>query len=168
MRAHTHPYNHTYTHTRHWGHADTKTVNENTETQVKDFSSLVYLSPSLAPLPFPRLFQSPSPAPLSPWQHWHHSEVDTPTVVVLIQWWVTDTHLRTSLWKLHLRTRAAIGQNTKWIGAVAARQQTQGSNTHICGSYRSNQREIFDVNTPERLFFLTACLSVSSRTCHAN
>lgn len=92
------------------------------------FSCLSPMCPSLAvtcPSAFPRLHLSPSLAPPSPWQHWHHREVDTPTVVVAIQQWVTDAHLRTSLWKLHLRTWTAIGRNTKWVFSVCLQLESR-------------------------------------------
>lgn len=129
-----------------WQHADTNPAYENTQTQVKDFSSLGPVClPPLRHLPLSLffllvlLYLSPSSALLSPWQHWHHGEVDTPTVVVLIQRWVTDTHLRTSLWKLHLRT--AIGENTKWIGACLCRAAVM----HICGSEDRTPRDQYSV-----------------------
>lgn len=116
---------HTHTHSLTSRHKDS--VWKYTNTSEGFFlSPCVCLRPSPAPSPFPHFYLSPSSAPLSPWQHWHHGEVDSPTVVVLIQRWVTDTHLRTSLWKRHARTCTAIGQNTKWLCVLAAQEQTQG------------------------------------------
>lgn len=105
----------------------------------------VCLCPSPAPSSFPHLYLSPSSAPLSPWQHWHHVGGDSPTVVVLIQRWVTDTHLRTSLWKRHLRICTATGQNTKWLSVYAE--------LYLCGSVELRRERGRTIGLVHRFFF---------------
>lgn len=97
------------------------------KTQFKVFFFLPQSHVSIAlrhlPLSFPGLYLSPSPAQPSPWQHWHHREVDSPTVVVLIQWWVIDTQLRTSFVEIALThthgdwTELKMDQQTRSSGA---------------------------------------------------
>lgn len=114
LLTHTHTHSDTNTHitgTCDYKHIHKKAVQEN-QTQVKDFfSSLgrcVYLTPSCSPLPFTVFIEAPPP----------HSTVSMATLTsrqgrhphsccAKIQWWVTDTRLRTSRWKLQItHTRA--------------------------------------------------------------